>query len=445
MKKVKLNSKINATDKIIAVIYPMLGYSFIWMFTSAAPDWSLSVFTLVYAVVVLGYLYGKGRTPEKESWFWLAVMLMTGLPITFYSVFPVIQILVLMGVAAYWTLSAGGRLIDGGKTSGFVGYDVWNAIGAIPFLNFLMQGKVLLGISEQVKGDASEAEKTDEKVDGQENIKTGKMSTSAAVLLGVAIVIPIFCILLPLLSSADAGFEYLLGGVSDYIYDHMFAFLLRMIFAIPVSCYLYGLVYGSIYGKNTDRITGQGIQKTRQSVRILPMPAVVTILAAVSAIYILFIGVQGNYFFSALAGRLPEAFTYAEYARRGFFELCQAGVWNLLILWFVNRLARVDNKENRWLKAGNILLSVLTLVLILTAAGKMMLYIHVYGLTVNRIIPMVFMVWMAVIFVSMIVRQYRRFPMVKNCVMVGAVLFCVLCVFPVEHWTGIYNAWRFPG
>ena len=36
--------------------------------------------------------------------------------------------------------------------------------------------------------------------------------------------------------------------------------------------------------------------------------------------------------FSALAGKLPEAFTYAEYARRGFFELCQVSVWNLCIL-----------------------------------------------------------------------------------------------------------------
>ncbi len=445
MWKMGRKTGINATDKVIAVLYLILGYVFIWIFTSGTASWSLSAFTVIYAVVVLGYLYSKGKIPEKESWFWLAVMLMTGLPITFYSVFPVIQILALMAVAAYWTLSAGGRLIDAGRTSGFVGYDVWNALGAVPFLNFLMQGKVLLGMAEKVTGENLDEEETGKNVEEQAKMRNDKMNTLAAILLGAAIVIPIFCILLPLLSSADAGFEHLLGGVSDYIYTHLFAFLLRMLFAIPVSCYLFGLVYGSIYGKNANRITGQNIQKTRQAVRILPMPAVVTILAAVCAVYILFIGVQGNYFFSALAGRLPEAFTYAEYARRGFFELCQAGVWNLLILWFVNRLARVDDKENRWLKTGNILLSGLTLVLILTAAGKMMLYILAYGLTVNRMIPMVFMVWMAVIFSSMIVRQYRRFPMVRNCVMIGALLFCALCVFPVEHWTGMYNAWRFPG
>lgn len=73
-----------------------------------------------------------------------------------------------------------------------------------------------------------------------------------------------------------------------------------------------------------------------------------------------------------------------------------------------------------------------------------MLYIHAYGLTVNRILPMAFMIWMASVFVSMIVRQYRTFPMVRNCVMIGAVLFCLLCVLPVEHWTVMYNEWKFP-
>ncbi len=428
---------VDILDKIIAALYLGMGYLFIWMFTASVPDWSLSGFTILYAGMVLGYLYSKRKIPSKESWFWFAVMLLIGIPITFYSVFPLIQILALIGVAAYWTLSAGGRLIDDGKTSGFVGYDVWNALGAVPFLNFLIQGKVLLSLTEQAVDDNLEAEKVDEQ-------KTGKMSTSAAILLGIAIVIPIFCILLPLLSSADAGFESLLGGVTDYILGHMLAFFFRMIFAIPVSYYLYGLVYGSVYGKNTNRITEQKIIRARQTARFLPMPAVGTILIAVSAVYILFIGVQGNYFFSALLGRLPGAFTYSEYARRGFFELCQAGVLNLLILWFVNRLARVENKENSWLKAGNILLSVLTLILILTAAGKMMLYIHAYGLTVNRILPMAFMIWMAIVFVSMIVRQYRTFPMVRNCVMIGAVLFCLLCVFPVEHWTVMYNEWKFP-
>ena len=177
MWKMGRKTGINATDKVIALLYLILGYVFIWIFTSGTASWSLSAFTLFYAVVVLGYLYSKGKIPEKESWFWLAVMLMTGLPITFYSVFPVIQILALMAVAAYWTLSAGGRLIDAGRTSGFVGYDVWNALGAVPFLNFLMQGKVLLGMAEKVTGENLDEEETGKNVEEQAKMRNDKMNT----------------------------------------------------------------------------------------------------------------------------------------------------------------------------------------------------------------------------------------------------------------------------
>ena len=90
---------VDILDKIIAALYLGMGYLFIWMFTASAPDWSLSGFTILYAGMVLGYLYSKRKTPSKESWFWLAVMLLIGIPITFYSVFPLIQILALIGVA----------------------------------------------------------------------------------------------------------------------------------------------------------------------------------------------------------------------------------------------------------------------------------------------------------------------------------------------------------
>lgn len=88
-----------------------------------------------------------------------------------------------------------------------------------------------------------------------------------------------------------------------------------------------------------------------------------------------------------------------------------------------------------------ILLSVLTLLLTVTAVSKLGMYICVYGLTVNRILPMVFLAWIVLVFVCVILRQRYVFPMVRICVMAGAVLFCLLCVFPVENWTEIYNAW----
>lgn len=87
-------------------------------------------------------------------------------------------------------------------------------------------------------------------------------------------------------------------------------------------------------------------------------------------------------------------------------------------------------------------LSVLTLMLLLTAASKMVLYIWVYGLTVKRVLTMAFMIWMGFVFVCVIIRQKKEISLVRLCVMVGAVIFSLLCIFPVERWIEIYNTWR---
>ncbi len=72
--------------------------------------------------------------------------------------------------------------------------------------------------------------------DGEQD-KTS-LSEMKAVALGLGIAAVLLCILLPLLSGADAGFEMLTGDVADWITAHLLEFALRMCFAIPVSFYL---------------------------------------------------------------------------------------------------------------------------------------------------------------------------------------------------------------
>ena len=66
-------------------------------------------------------------------------------------------------------------------------------------------------------------------------------------------------------------------------------------------------------------------------------------------------------------------------------------------------------EENKGLRILNVVLSVLTLLLIVTAMSKLVMYIDVYGLTVNRILPQTFMIWMAVVYAAMILRQRKVF------------------------------------
>lgn len=92
----------DGTDFWFAVIYTILGYSFAYLLSSGGFAWKFSAFTAGYAVAVLGYLRVKKKTVPRESWFWLAMMLGSGIPYGFYTSRPVLQVLGTMALGAFW-------------------------------------------------------------------------------------------------------------------------------------------------------------------------------------------------------------------------------------------------------------------------------------------------------------------------------------------------------
>ena len=423
MEKYPVNA--DGKDRIFAALYFLVGYIFIYVFTEFWDfERNLALFTAFYAVIVLLYLWQKGVRPSTESYFWLAIMLSLGIPYAFWSVLPFLQVISLIFVAAYWTLSVSGHLLIRGKTSQYVFFDWWNSIAVVPFCNFTCQFQVLFENNKQ---------------DGEEERKDNQF---LSILLGAVILIPVLLIILPLLSRADAGFERMIGGMLQYITDHLLMTIVRILVAIPVASYLYGLIFGSISGRNTDRIHKESIEKTGKNVRKIPDIAVGTVLFVICLVYIIFMAIQGKYLFSAFSGVMPEGFTYAEYARRGFFELCQIGAWNLILLGCAGIFSKTETGKNKILRIMAVCLSVLTLMLLLTAASKMLLYIWAYGLTVKRVLTMVFMIWMGIVFVCVMIQQKKEISLVRFCVMAGAVMFSLLCLLPVEKWIEVYNTWR---
>lgn len=420
--KKKVPVVIDRKDKLFAWIYLAVGYGFIYTFSSVEFQRNFAIFIVAYTMVVMAYLFVKGKKPAAESYFWLAILWGMGIPFAWWSVMPFLQILTVIFVAAYWTLTAAGGLIENQKTSQWVVCDSWNAVCIVPFYNFICH------ICAITKGE--------EDGTGQ---KTGVGKRILTIGLGLCIAVPILVIALPLLSSADEAFGQLLMGGGEYIGRHFGATLVRFLFSVPVTFYLFGLIYGGIQKRHTDRIIKEDVRDAGNAVKVVPDIAIQTAILVVCLVYLLFIGLQAKYLFSAFAGIRPEGFTYAEYARRGFFELCDIAVLNLVVLVGANCFSRTRRSENTWLRRGNALLAVLTLLLIATAMSKMVLYIYAYGLTEKRVITMVFMIWLLMVFLMMIIWQYRKLPIVRIAVMAGAVLFCLLCVVPVHDCTEAFN------
>lgn len=337
---------------------------------------------------------------------------------------PLLQMLALIFIAAYWTLAATGGLMGKQKTSQWVICDSLNALFVIPFSNFICHVKVLFG--ESIERESS------------------KKSLAAKVLpigLGICISIPILIIALPLLSSADPVFEKMMMNSTFYIRENLTIYIIQIVLSLPVTAYLFGLIYGGVYSRNTDKIKKENVRATGRDVRVVPDIALHTAVLVICAVYLIFIVIQGRYLFSAFLGIRPYEFSYSQYARQGFFELCDIAILNLGVLFGTNLFGRTERGKNVWLRRGNVLLSVFTVLIITTAISKMMLYINAYGLTDKRILTMVFMIWMLLVFVMIIVWQFRVFPIVRISIMAGAVLFCLLCVIPVDHCIHAFNSY----
>ena len=147
---------------------------------------------------------------------------------------------------------------------------------------------------------------------------------------------------------------------------------------------------------------------------------------------------QTAYFFSAFSGILPTGyeFTIAEYARRGFFETEAIAFINLLlmggILW--KSVRRENGELNPILKGIMTFISIFTVLFIITALSKMVMYISEYGLTVLRLCTSVFMIATAVVIVAFIIRVFNpELDTMKYAFVISLSLFTVLCLCGIDR------------
>ena len=134
-------------------------------------------------------------------------------------------------------------------------------------------------------------------------------------------------------------------------------------------------------------------------------------LGLMNLLFLSFVIVQIPYLFGGLdLVQNTENLKLAEYARRGFGELVFVSFLVLPILlaahWLIKKDDRVSHRIYQFLAGTQI---ALLFVIMLSAAQRMLLYTGSsgYGLTTLRFYPMVFMVWLAVVFVWFAVTVFR--------------------------------------
>lgn len=135
-------------------------------------------------------------------------------------------------------------------------------------------------------------------------------------------------------------------------------------------------------------------------------------LGALSALFAAFVVAQISWLFGGESFVLrTTGLTFANYARRGFFELVAvAGLLLPLLLGVHALIPTSDVRAVRTFRRLALLLVLLLGAILASAGARMRLYIQYYGISVDRLYATAIMLWLAIVFVGLAVTILRARP-----------------------------------
>lgn len=220
-------------------------------------------------------------------------------------------------------------------------------------------------------------------------IKSGgpAVKKAGAVVIGLAIALPVLGIIIPLLISADAAFSGLVGLLPDFNIGEL---IVTVFLGIPLACIVY--TQGTaMRHKSKPEKTDSSIKKTVSHLTIN------TVLGAVCVVYVVYLFSQLAYFIGGFSGILPESYTAAQYARRGFFEMAWLCAIDLgVIALSVGLVNKQEGKAPLVTRLLCLFIGLVTVFWVVTASAKMGMYIQSFGLTRLRVLTEVIMVFLGI-------------------------------------------------
>jgi hypothetical protein len=222
-----------------------------------------------------------------------------------------------------------------------------------------------------------------------------------------------------LLSSADIIFKDIFLNIPvSKIIKHFFVILAVSIYAI---CFFWSILK-SFDEEKKPAYPGMKWKK------FLDPVVLITIISLLNIVFAVFSVIQFTYLFWGESFVLPSSYTYAEYARRGFFELVVVSVINFIIILIAVSFIRKENRKVHL--ASKVLLSLLvgfTFVLLISAFYRMLIYEQAYGFTYLRIFVQAFMVLLFFLFIiNIIYIWYTKLPIIKSYFMMTLMVYIVL-------------------
>ncbi len=244
------------------------------------------------------------------------------------------------------------------------------------------------------------------------------------IFLGILISIPFLWVITALLVNADLMFGRLAENILDTVFqEDIFIVVFMTVFGF-LSCYCVLCA----------AVCNAGIDEKKPYKRGEASIAV-TVMVILTLVYLIFCGIQIVYLFAGGLFVLPEGYTFAEYARRGFFELLAVAVINVALMV----LCRALFEDSKVLRTVITVMTVCTYIMIASAAYRMLLYIGAYHLTFLRVFVLLSLFIIALVLAGIIAAQYReKFPLFRYCVAVTAVCYIIFAFSRPDYYIAAY-------
>lgn len=376
----------------IAVVSLLLGLGFDWLFYGKVPG--ISVF--IYASLILGltlYLARLFRQPLNRSIYWLIPVILFFAGMVLVRAKPLLIVMDIFLVL--YLLLVVARLGSQPQTtlSRFQISEYFSLVGSMPLR---IIGEFLQVLQKTVSRRGTKA----------------SSSLYIPIVRGVIFSLPILFVFLLLLSSADLVFQRYITSLFDPDISGETIFRLGLIgFVISMFLGAFALIFMPV---STPKQSAEMRKKFD-----LGATEASIILGSVGLLFFVFVIIQLAYLFGGLEHLTASGYTYAEYARKGFFELIAVAMISLALIWNVKRYtglrATPQTRVFKWLSA---LLIVEVIIIMLSAHNRLNLYEEAYGFTTLRLLSHLFILWLAFAFVLLLTYilrekrdQYFVFPL----------------------------------
>ena len=160
-----------------------------------------------------------------------------------------------------------------------------------------------------------------------------------------------------------------------------------------------------------------------------------------SFVYLVYLFSQLAYFVGGFSGILPEEFTLAEYARRGFFEMTLLCMIDLgVIALAVGLVRKKDGKAPLSTRILCLWIGLMTVFFVVASSAKMILYIDGYGLTRLRVLTEVITVFFGLSTVAVMIWLFApKMPYMKVIMVMGLLIGAVVFWADVDTVVASYN------